>query len=126
MIQRAIGWFSDHVFSRVVRNSVYLILSNLISVFLTIYITRLLGVYNYGVLGIITSYVTNVNRFFSFRMNEMIVRYVSEPIEKNDHPRAGALIKFGVLIEASTSLLAFLFLLVTANIGTEFFSKIRA
>ena len=121
MIAKIKGWFSDRVFSRIIRNSAYLIASNLISVFLTIYITRLLGVYNYGVLGIITSYVTNVNRFFSFRMNEMIVRYVSEPYEKMDYQKAGALIKFGALIETGTSILSFLFLAATANLGTRIF-----
>ena len=121
MIAKIKGWFSDRVFSRIIKNSAYLIASNLISVFLTIYITRLLGVYNYGVLGIITSYVTNVNRFFSFRMNEMVVRYVSEPFEKMDYQKAGALIKFGALIETGTSILSFLFLAATANLGTRIF-----
>jgi O-antigen/teichoic acid export membrane protein len=121
MINNLRGWFSDHVFSRIIRNSTYLIVSNLISVFLTIYITRLLGVYNYGVLGIITSYVTNVNRFFSFRMNEMVVRYISEPYEKKDYQKAGALIKFSALIESSTSVLAFLFLVLTVKWGTNLF-----
>lgn len=121
MIKKIRGWFSDYVFKRVVRNSIYLITSNLISVFLTIYITRLLGVYNYGVLGVITSYVTNINRFFSFRMNEMIVRYVSEPYEKMDRDQTGALIKFGALIETCTSIFAFLFLLATAGWGARIF-----
>ncbi len=114
-------WFNYHVFRRVVRNSVYLIASNLISVFLTIYITRLLGVYNYGVLGIITSYVTNVNKFFSFRMNEMVVRFVSEAYEQRDLEKTGALIKYAAIIETVTSLFAFLFLVVTAEIGTRIF-----
>ena len=115
------NWFNDHVFRRVVRNSVYLIAGNLISVFLTIYITRLLGVYNYGVLGIITSYVTNVNKFFSFRMNEMVVRFVSEAYEQRDLEKTGALIKFAAIIETVTSLFAFLFLVVTAEFGTRIF-----
>ena len=50
--------------------------------------------YNYGVLGLITSYVTNVNKLFSFRMNEVVVRYVGEAYVNQDYPRTGALIKF--------------------------------
>ncbi len=115
------NWFNDHVFRRVVINSAYLIASNLISVFLTIYITRLLGVYNYGVLGIITSYVTNVNKFFSFRMNEMVVRFVSEAYTKRELEKTGALIKFAAVIETGTSLFAFLFLVATAEIGSQIF-----
>ena len=76
LLDRLAGWFNDKVLRRVLRNSTYLILSNLISVFLTIFITRKLGVYNYGILGLITSYVTNINKLFSFRMNEVVIRYV--------------------------------------------------
>ena len=65
LAEKISGWFNDRVLRRVLRNSTYLILSNLISVFLTIFITRKLGVYNYGVLGLITSYVTNINKLFN-------------------------------------------------------------
>ncbi len=113
------NWLDDRILKRVVKNAGYLILSNLISVFLTIYITRLLGVYNYGVLGLITSYVTNVNKLFSFRMNEMVVRYVGEAFEKEDLPKTAALIKFAALIETITSILAFLFMALTAKAGAR-------
>ena len=89
LLDRVAGWFNDRVLRRVLRNSTYLILSNLISVFLTIFITRRLGVYNYGVLGLITSYVTNINKLFSFRMNEVVVRYVGEAYVNQDHPKTG-------------------------------------
>lgn len=115
------AWFNDRVLRRVLRNSTYLILSNLISVFLTIFITRRLGVYNYGVLGLITSYVTNVNKLFSFRMNEVVVRYVGEAYVNQDYENTGALIKFAALVEAVTSLFAFLFMAVTARLGAGIF-----
>ena len=119
--QRLYGWFNDRVLRRVLRNSTYLILSNLISVFLTIFITRKLGVYNYGVLGLITSYVTNVNKLFSFRMNEVVVRYVGEAYVNQDRARTGALIKFAALVEAVTSLFAFIFMAATARLGAKIF-----
>ena len=115
------GWFNDRVLRRVLRNSTYLILSNLISVFLTVFITRKLGVYNYGVLGLITSYVTNVNKLFSFRMNEVVVRFVGEAYVNQDHPKTGALIKFASGVEAVTSLFAFIFMACTAKLGARFF-----
>ena len=118
---KLMAWFNDRVLRRVLRNSTYLILSNLISVFLTIFITRRLGVYNYGVLGLITSYVTNVNKLFSFRMNEVVVRYVGEAYVNQDYPRTGALIKFAALVEAVTSLFAFLFMFATARFGAQIF-----
>ena len=118
---KLMAWFNDRVLRRVLRNSTYLILSNLISVFLTIFITRRLGVYNYGVLGLITSYVTNVNKLFSFRMNEVVVRYVGEAYVNQDYPKTGALIKFAALVEAVTSLFAFLFMAVTSRLGAQIF-----
>lgn len=114
-------WFNDRVLRRVLRNSTYLILSNLISVFLTIFITRRLGVYNYGLLGLITSYVTNINKLFSFRMNEVVVHYVGEAYVNQDHPKTGAMIKFAALVEAGTSLFAFLFMAVTSRLGAMIF-----
>ena len=121
LIDKLSGWFNDRVLRRVLRNSTYLILSNLISVFLTIFITRKLGVYNYGVLGLVTSYVTNVNKLFSFRMNEVVVRYVGEAYVNQDHPKTGALIKFAAGVEAVTSLFAFIFMVCTARIGAKIF-----
>ena len=118
---KLMAWFNDRVLRRVLRNSTYLILSNLISVFLTIFITRRLGVYNYGVLGLITSYVTNVNKLFSFRMNEVVVRYVGEAYVNQDYHRTGALIKFAALVEAVTSLFAFLFMFATSRFGAQIF-----
>lgn len=118
---RLAAWFNDRVLRRVLRNSTYLILSNLISVFLTVFITRKLGVYNYGVLGLITSYVTNVNKLFSFRMNEVVVRYVGESFVNQSHAKTGALIKFAALVEAVTSLFAFVFMAATARLGARIF-----
>ncbi len=121
LLNKLTTWFNDKVLRRVLRNSTYLILSNLISVFLTIFITRKLGVYNYGVLGLVTSYVTNVNKLFSFRMNEVVVHYVGEAYVNQDHPKTGALIKFAAGVEAVTSLFAFLFMVCTAKLGAKIF-----
>ena len=61
-MRRFFGRYENAPFLNVLKNSDYLILSNLISIFLTVYITRLLGAYAYGVLRIITSYITNINK----------------------------------------------------------------
>ena len=121
MWKKIYAWFNDRVLRRVLRNSTYLILSNLISVFLTVFVTRRLGVYNYGILGLITSYVTNINKFFSFRMNEVVVRYVGEAYVNRDHAKTGALIKFAAMVEAMTSLFAFIFMAATSRLGAKIF-----
>lgn len=121
LVQRIGSWFNDRILRRVLRNSTYLILSNVISVFLTVFITRRLGVYNYGVLGLITSYVTNVNKLFSFRMNEVVVRFVGEAYAQGNHSKTGALIKFAALVETLTSLFAFVFMALTSKLGARIF-----
>ena len=121
LVEKVAGWFNDRVLRRVLRNSTYLILSNLISVFLTIYITRRFGVYNYGVLGLVTGYVTNVNKLFSFRMNEMVIHFVGEAYINRDYRKTGAMIKFAALVEAATSMFAFVFMAATAKIGARIF-----
>lgn len=120
---RFFGRTRNTPFIGVLRNSGYLILSNLISIFLTVYITRLLGAYTYGVLGIITGYVMNINKFFSFRMNEMVVYFAGDPYARGDLKTTGALIKFAALIEGMTSLFAFLVLVLSAKFGASIFLK---
>lgn len=120
-MRRFFGRYENAPFLNVLKNSGYLILSNLISVFLTVYITRLLGAYAYGVLGIITSYVTNINKFFSFRMNEMVVHFAGDPYARGETRKTGALIKFAAGLEAGTSLFAFLVLIISAKFGAELF-----
>ena len=54
-------------------------------------------------------------------MNEVVVRYVGEAYVNQDYPRTGALIKFAALVEAVTSLFAFLFMFATARFGAQIF-----
>src|SRR4030095_10282755 len=65
---------------RVVRNSSYLFSSSAVSAVLSavqmIFVVRLLDPDGYGLAtGIIMVFASNVNRFLSFRMSEVVVRY---------------------------------------------------
>ena len=75
---------------------------------------RLLGVYNFGLLGIITDSASTINNLFSFRMGELIVKYLGDYIEEQEPQKAGALVKGAALVEASFSVLAFCFLLLVS------------
>ncbi|HPS41299.1 MAG TPA: oligosaccharide flippase family protein, partial [Anaerolineaceae bacterium] len=87
----------DPVFSRVLKNTGYLFSSNSISLMLSlvqsIFAARLLGVGSFGLVGIITALVSNVNRLFSFRMGEFIVRFLGKELTSENQVKAGAVVK---------------------------------
>jgi O-antigen/teichoic acid export membrane protein len=120
------GLREDVLLKRVVRNSSYLFSSNTISAVLSvvqsILITRLLGDVGYGLLAIITDFASNTNRLLSFRMNEVVVKYVGEALTQENKERAAVLVKGIGLTEAATSVLAYLVLLVISPWGVRVFA----
>ncbi len=117
----------DPLLRRVLRNSGYLFSSNTLSLGLSmiqsIFAARLLGLTAFGLVGIITSLVSNVNRLFSFRMGEFIIRFLGKELTEENKPRAAAIVKVAMLTEAITSLLAFVTLLLIAPWGAKLFAK---
>jgi O-antigen/teichoic acid export membrane protein len=122
-LDRARAFTGDRLLRRVVRNSTYLFASNIIAAVLGIVTANLLGVAVFGILGIITGFVADVNRLFSFRMNDVVVRYVGEAMARGEKERAAAVVKAAGLAEALTSLAAFGVLALLAPLGARFFAK---
>ncbi|BAJ65185.1 oligosaccharide flippase family protein [Anaerolinea thermophila] len=120
---RARAFAEDRLLRRVVRNSAYLFISNVIAAVLGIVTANLLGASVFGTLGILTGFVTDVNRLFSFRMNDVVVRYMGEALAQRDKARAAAVVKAAALIEGAASLFAFLALLALAPVGARYFAK---
>ena len=118
---------NDRVLSRVLKNTGYLFSSSTIGLILSfiqsVFAARLLGVAAFGMLGIIITFVSNVNRLFSFRMGEFIVRFLGKELGENNRQRAGAVVKLAMLIEGSTSLIAFICLLLLAPLGARYIAK---
>jgi O-antigen/teichoic acid export membrane protein len=102
---------NDKLLQKVVRNSSYLLSSNVIgmglSVVQSILAGRLLGVAGFGVIGTITAFASTLNRLFSFRMNELVVKYFGESDTKGQSDRAQAVIKAAALGEILSALLSF-------------------
>lgn len=106
---------NDPLLQRVVRNSSYLFSSSAISAILStiqmILVVRLLDPSGYGLAtGIIMVFASNVNRFLSFRMSEVVVKYAGEALVHEKKDQAAALIKGIGLTEAITSVVAYLVL----------------
>lgn len=120
MKKAASAWGKDKVLGRVVRNSGTLLASNMISAVLSIVTANMLGVEQFGALGIAISFVSNVNRLLSFRMGDFVVRYVGDALAKDEKQKAAALVKAAGLTEAVTSGIAYLVLVLLAPVGAKY------
>jgi len=114
-------WKKDTLLGSVVRNSGYLLSSNTISMGLTflqgLLAAAMLGAANYGTLGIIISFASNVNRLLSFRMNELVIKYGGQYLAQGRKELAGAVVKIAALSEAATSAVAYAILILLARWG---------
>lgn len=113
----------DVLLQRVVRNSGYLFSSNTISAALSvvqgIFVVGLLGGSGYGLLTIIMDFASNTNRLLSFRMSEVVVKFMGEALEKDDKQHAAAIVKGVGLLEMAMSILAYLVLLALSVWGAR-------
>lgn len=120
------GLRGDALLQRVVRNSGYLFGSNTVSALLNvlqgIFVVRLLGDAGYGLFTVVTDFASNTNRLLSFRMSEVVVKYVGEALAQENKERAAALVKGIGLLEAGTSILAYLVLLALSAWGARTFA----
>ena len=120
------GLREDILFKRVIRNSSYLFSTNTISAVLGlvqgIFVVRLLGDTGYGLLTVVMDFASNTNRLLSFRMSEVVVKYVGEALAHENKERAAALVKGIGLTEALTSVAAYLVLLILSMWGAQTFA----
>ncbi len=117
---------ADPLLQRVVRNSSYLFSSSAVSAVLsavqTYFVVRLLSPEEYGLaFGIIMVFVSGVNRLLSFRMSEVVVKYVGAALALDDRQLAAALVKGIGLVEAVTSVAAYLVLLALASFAARIY-----
>src|SRR5215207_7320242 len=117
---------ADPLLQRVVRNSSYLFSSSAVSAVLgaaqTYFVVRLLSPEEYGLaFGIIMVFVSGVNRLLSFRMSEVVVKYVGAALALDDKPLAAALVKGIGLVEAITSVVAYLVLFALASLAARIY-----
>jgi O-antigen/teichoic acid export membrane protein len=98
----------------VVRNSSYLFGSNVFASGLGfiqgIVIIRLIGLANLGMVVIIQTFASNINRLLSFRMSEVVVKRLGPALAEDKKSEAAALVKAAGLTEAAVSLVACLVL----------------
>jgi O-antigen/teichoic acid export membrane protein len=120
-------WKEDHLLRRVVKNSSFLFSSNVISAGLsfvqTIIALRLIGVANWGLIAAIQTFASNINRFLSFRMSEVVLKHLGPSLEDDKKQEAAVLVKAAGLTEATMSIAAFLILWLLAPWASRVFAR---
>lgn len=119
-------WAENPILRKLARNFGYLFSSNMISAALSmlqgIFSARMLAVPGFGTLGVIIIFVTVVNKITSFRMDELVIKYVGEFHENKDSLRAAAVFKVAALTELSASVVAFALVWLLAPLGARYFA----
>ena len=117
----------DKMLNRVLQNSSYLFSSNTISSGLTtiqgILAAIILGPKEYGILGLIITFASNVNRLLSFRMGELVIKFGGAYLESGEKNKAASVIKLAGYTEFVSSIIAYLLLLLTAPLASKFILK---
>jgi O-antigen/teichoic acid export membrane protein len=108
-------WQTDPLLRRVVKNSGHLLSANAMAALLGfaqgILAVRLIGVSDWGLAATVITFASNINRFLTFRMGEVVVQRMGAALSENKKSAAAVTVKAAMLTEAATSLLAFLILL---------------
>ena len=117
----------DPLLTRVLKNSGYLLSATTIGMVLSfaqgILAARLLGLWDFGKISQVTTVVVTVNRLFSFRMGEFVIRFFGKELAEKKLEAAGIAIKTAFMIEGFTSILAFICLWLVAPLGAQLFVK---
>ena len=125
--QRFHRLIQSEIIRRLVKNSGYLFSATGISAGLSmvqgILTARLLGVANYGILGAIITFTSVVNKFASFRMSELIIKYIGQFSEAGDHQRAATVFKAAALVEMLASFFAYGLIWILAPLGARYLAK---
>ncbi len=117
-------FFQSPLTRRIVKNSGYLFSATGAAAFMSmlqgILTARLLGPSDFGALGAITVFTSTINRLASFRMNELVVRYVGHYEEQGDSAKAAAVFKSASYLEMCGSIVAFILIMILAPLGATY------
>lgn len=122
------AWRRDPLLRTVLANSSYLFSSNTATIVLSmaqgIFAARLLSPEGYGLLAAtVIPFVSTVNRLFSFRMSELVVKYMGEHLAEGKRELAAAVVKGALLTDVAASLLSFGVVLLTAPLAASLIAK---
>lgn len=118
--------FDSEFVRRIVRNSSYLVSATVISAGLGMvqgaFQFRVLGPAGVGLFAAMGTFTNVLNRLTSFRIDELVVRYVRLYEERGQQDRAAAVFKLAGLLEMLGALAAFVLIVALAGVGVHYFS----
>ena len=118
--------FDTELLRRILRNSSYLVSATVLSAAMGMVQgaiqVRVIGIAGVGLLAAMGNFTNVLNRFTSFRIDELVVRYVRLYEERKEHQKAAAVYKLAALLELSGSVAAFLLVFFLAPLGVRLFS----
>lgn len=110
----------------ILKNAGYLFsatgITAVMSMMQSILVGRILGPSSFGILAALFSFTSVINMFASFRMNELVVRYVGHYQENEKEGRAAAVFKLACMLEISSSIFAFILVYLFAPLGARYFA----
>ncbi len=121
-------WWNDRLLRNVLANSSYLFSSNSATIVLGmvqgIFAARLLGVDRFGLVSAtVIPFVSTVSRLTSFRMSELVVKYMGEYLAEDRQQEAAAVAKGAALTDILASVLGYLILLFIAPLAASYLAK---
>ena len=119
-------FFENPLIRRVVKNSGYLFsatgVSAALSLFQGMLIARMLDAGELGILAAIITFTSVVNKLASFRMGELVIKYVGHFAETDQPQQAAAVFKAAALLEMLASLVAYGLIWLLAPLGSRYFA----
>ena len=131
MFQKIIEWadrqvkriFGNGPLQRIVKNSSYLVSATGFTAFLGFiqgsFVVRALGPAGYGLWGAIKDFSGLMNKLLSFRINELVIRFVPYYEEKNEKNKAGAVFRLAGFLESLGAIAAFTLIVVFSEFGAR-------
>jgi O-antigen/teichoic acid export membrane protein len=120
-------WREDALLRQVVKNSGYLFSSSTLSigfnVIASVFSTRALDVFGFGVLGAIMTFAAVADKLLSFRIGELVIKYSGQALAHGEKERAAVVFKTAALTELGVSLLSYLLIVIVAPLAAFYFAK---
>ena len=120
--------FDSEFLRRIVKNSSYLVSATVLAAGMGMvqnaFQARALEAAGLGLLAAVATFSNVINRFTSFRIDELVVKYVRLFEERKQHDRAAAVFKLAAILEAAGSLAAFVLIMLLAPLGVTLFSDV--
>lgn len=118
--------FDTDLLRRILRNSSYLVSATVITAAIGLVQQaiqiRVIDVTGMGLMAAMSGFTNVINRFTSFRIDELVVRYVRLYEERKQHEKAAAVFKLAALLEFGGNVGAFLLIMLLAPLGVSLFS----